>query len=220
MNDARGNLEDLVADVRRRAEQRGLAIEATAEARARAVEAEGAARTDAARTEARAACAARTAEQRRQQLARADLDHRRRRLDAREAHLERVWQEAAAALTALAAGPGGDAARAALARDAARRLGAAEATVVLDPDAFARLGDDDVAAWSEPGGPRLRKAPAPLARGHGARVQAGRASVDATFEGRLERAREVLRGRVAALLGDAAAAAAASEDAPSEAGAP
>lgn len=197
-----GNLEDLVADVRRRAEQRGLAIEAAADARARAIEAEGAARVDAARAQARAECAARTAEQRRQQLARADLDHRRRRLAAREARLEQVWRAAAAALTDLATGPDGDAARAALARDAARRLGAPEAVVALDADAFARLGDADVAAWSEPGGPTLRKAPAPLAAGNGVRVDAGRAAVDATFEGRLERAREVLRGRVAALLGD------------------
>lgn len=196
----RGNVDELVAQVHRSAERRALATEAAADAQAARIEGEGAARVEAAQAAARTECAARTAEQRRGQLARADLERRQARLDAREARLERVWDAAWAELERLARGPAGDAARAALCRDAARRLGGESVVVTLDADAHARLTAADVAAWGEPDGPALRKDAAPLPVGHGARVSADRASVDATFEGRLAQAREALRGTVADLL--------------------
>jgi vacuolar-type H+-ATPase subunit E/Vma4 len=204
MAELRGNVDELVAHVHRSAERRALATEAAADAQAARIEAEGAARVEAARVAAREACAARTAEQRRSQLARADLERRQARLDAREDRLERVWSAAQAELERLARGPDGDAARAALCRDAARRLGADAVVVMLDAEAHARLTAADVAAWAEPDGPALELAPEPLAAGHGAQVRAGRASVDATFEGRLAQAREALRGTVADLLAGAA----------------
>ncbi len=200
MAELRGNVDELVAQVHRSAERRALATEAAADAQAKRIEGEGAARVEAARAAAREACAARTAEQRRSQLARADLERRQARLDAREARLERVWSAAHAELERRASGPDGDAARAALCRDAARQLGGEAVVVTLDPDAHARLTAADVAAWADADGPTLEKGPEPLAAGHGARVSADRASVDATFEGRLAQAREVLRGTIADLL--------------------
>ena len=200
MAELRGNVDELVAQVHRSAERRALATEAAADAQAARIEGEGAARVEAARAAARAECAARTAEQRRSQLARADLDRRQARLDARETRLERVWDAARAELERLARGPDGDAARAALCRDAARRLGGDAVVVTLDPDAHARLTAADIAAWADADGPALEKDAQPLPAGHGARVSADRASVDATFEGRLMQAREVLRGTVAGLL--------------------
>jgi vacuolar-type H+-ATPase subunit E/Vma4 len=207
MTELRGNLEELVAQVRRRAEARALATESAAEVQAGQVEADGATRIEAARRQAREECAARTAVQRRSQLARADAARRQRRLEAREARLERVFRAAQTELERLAAGPAGDAARAALCRDAARRLGAPKALVTLDRAALARLSAADVAAWADPSGPALELTPEPLASGHGALLRAGRVSIDATFEGRLAQAREVLRGTVATLLTDGPAAA-------------
>ena len=203
MAELRGNVDELVAQVHRSAERRALATEAAADAQAARIEAEGAARIEAARAVAREECAARTAEQRRGQLARADLERRQARLDAREARLERVWSAAQSELERLARSPAGDAARGALCRDAARRLGGEAVVVTLDREAHERLTDADVAAWADPDGPALRKAPEPLRSGHGAHVRADRASVDATFEGRLAQAREVLRGDVADLLAGA-----------------
>lgn len=200
MAELRGNVEELVAQVHRSAERRALATEAAADAQAKRIEGEGEARVEAARAAAREECAARTEEQRRSQLARADLERRRARLDAREARLERVWSAAHAELERRTRGPDGDAARAALCRDAARRLGGDAVVVTLDPDAHARLTAADVAAWADADGPALELDPEPLPTGHGARVSADRASVDATFEGRLAQARETLRGTVADLL--------------------
>lgn len=200
MAEVRGNVDELVARVHRSAERRALATEAAADAQAKRIENEGATQVEAARAAAREVCAARTAEQRRSQLARADLERRRARLDAREARLERVWSTAQAELERRAGGPDGDVARAALCRDAARQLGGDAVVVTLDPDAHARLTAAEVAAWGDPDGPALEKGPEPLPAGHGARVSADRASVDATFEGRLAQAREVLRGTVADLL--------------------
>lgn len=204
MAELRGNVDELVAQVHRSAERRALATEAAAEAQAARVEGEGAARVEAARAAAREECAARTAEQRRGQLARADLERRQARLDGREARLERVWNAAQAELERLARGPDGDVARAALCRAAARQLGGEAVVVTLDAGAHARLTGADVAAWADPDGPALELAPAPLRSGHGARLSAGRASVDATFEGRLAQAREALRSTVADLLAGAA----------------
>jgi vacuolar-type H+-ATPase subunit E/Vma4 len=198
-----GNLDDLMAQVRRRTEQRALALEAEAEVQARRIAEEGDAH-------ARAAAAAlldggrrRADDAHRGVRAAADLERRRRRLTAREARLERVWADARGELERLDAAPAGRAALARLARDAAARLGGAEVAVQVDARTHAGLGPDEVAAWAGPDGPRFRLHPEPLAQGHGVVVHADRASVDATYEGRLAQARERLRSEIDALLGGA-----------------
>ena len=98
---------------------------------------------------------------------------RRARLEAREARLERVWSAAQAELEALASGPDGDAARAALCREAARRLGGDAVVVTLDREAHARLTAADVAAWADPDGPALAPRPR-TARGRARRPRARR----------------------------------------------
>jgi len=196
-----GNVDDLVAQVRRRVEQRALAVEAAAEAQAQRILEEGEARARAA-GEALADAGRRAAEEARgQRLAAADLDRRRRRLDAREARLERVWVAAREGLERLAATPDGRAALARLARAAAARLQGAEVVLQVDRFAHAELRPDEVAGWSAPEGPPLRLHPEPLPRGHGLVALADRASVDATYEGRLTQARERLRSEIDALLG-------------------
>lgn len=195
-----GDLEELLANVRRRAEQKALATEASADHTVRRIEAEAEARVREARAEAAKSCAEASEATRRQRLADADLDRRRRRLAAREAHLERVWEAARKELEQLVASPEGDAALAAISRDAARSLRSDVVTVVLDAAHHARLTPEDVAGWAAPEGPRLELDPTPSTRGTGVLVRAGRATVDATLGERLNQARQQLRTEVEALL--------------------
>lgn len=202
MNQLLGNLDELVAQVRRRTEQRALGVTATAEAQAERLAAKGRARADAIRAAAAEHGVAMRVELDRRRRAVADLARRRRRLEAREAHLELVWRMAAERLIGPTASPVPLDALAGLARDGARRLGADEATVCADANTLARLDAAVVAAWSPPEGPRLILDPTPHASGHGLVVRAGRVSVDATLEGRLDQARERLRDEIASLLAD------------------
>lgn len=202
-----GNLDDLLAQVRLRAEQRALAVEVSTDEQVREVREEGLKRATAAAeevaTKGKEACAV----VRREVLAAAEARMLRRSLDAREARLERVWQAAEAevarrlAADASAPLPPALAQRyAELARDAAGRLGGDEVLVRLDARALASLPAADVEAWTMLDGPSIALDPAPLEAGHGVVARAGRASVDATFEARLRQAKERLRGEVAALL--------------------
>lgn len=200
MTELLGNLEELIADVRRRAEQRALAIEAAADHEARRIEAATEARVQAARDEAARTCAEAAEATRRERHAQADLEHRTRRLEARERRLDEVWTAAHDELERLAASPEGDAAIAAICRDAARRLRADAATVVLDAAHHERFTAEDVAGWAAPDGPALELDPTPSTAGPAVQVQAGRATVDATIDERLAQARQHLRGEVEAIL--------------------
>jgi len=198
----RGNLDELVAQVRRRAEQRALGLEASTEAKAEEIVEEGAERAEAIRATVQAEGRRAAEEACRQCLAVADLERRRRRLEAREARLSRVWEAARVRLLELAEGGVDPDTLARLARHAARELGTEEVTVRLDEASSDHVDDEDVAGWAEEDGPALRRDPEPLTRRHGVIAHAGRASIDATFEGRLEQAREHLRAEIDALLRD------------------
>jgi vacuolar-type H+-ATPase subunit E/Vma4 len=196
-----GNLDALVAQVRRRAEQRALAALASTEEQAKHIAEEGAER---ARTAARAAEAAgRVAVEaaRKERQATLDTKLHRRRLEARERRLEKIWAAAEEALLQMASAQAGLLDHLpALARDAARSLGGDEVVVSLDAHHHAMVTADMVAAWAEVGGPALRLEPEPLARGHGLVARSGRATVDATVENRLQQARDRLRSEIVALL--------------------
>lgn len=203
MTGLRGNLDELVAQVRRRAEQRALGLEASTEAKAEKILEEGAERAEAIRATIQAEGRHAAEEACRQCLAVADLERRRRRLEAREARLRRVWEAAHERLVELAEGGVDPATLARLARHAARELGSDEVTVRLDEASLNHVSDEDVAGWADEDGPALRRDPEPLPRRHGVIAHAGRASIDATLEGRLEQARERLRAEIDALLTDA-----------------
>ena len=89
-----------------------------------------------------------------------------------------------------------------MARGAAASLDASEVTIELDQASRRRVSEAEVAAWAAGDGRALRLAGAPLAHGHGLVARAGRASVDATLEGRLAQARSLLRAEVETLLTD------------------
>jgi len=199
----RGDLDELVAQVRRRAEQRALGLEASTEANAEEILEEAAERAEAVRAMIQEEGRQAAEEACRQCLAVADLERRRRRLEAREARLSRVWAAARDRLLELAEDGIDPGTLARLARHAAGELGADEVVVRLDDASLEGVTEEDVAGWADQDGPTLRLDREPLPRRHGVVTQAGRASVDATFEGRLEQARERLRAEIDALLTDA-----------------
>ena len=215
MNGLRGDLDELVAQVRRRAEQRALGLEASTEANAEEILEEAAERAETVRAMIEEEGRRAAEEACRQCLAVADLERRRRRLDAREARLSRVWEAARERLKELAEGGIDPDTLARLARYAAGELGADEVAVRLDDASLADVSEEDVAGWAGQDGPTLRLDPEPLPRRHGVVAHAGRASVDATFEGRLEQARERLRAEIDALLTDTESTDAAPTDAAS-----
>lgn len=197
MTDLYGNVDELLASVRRRAEQRALAHQTASaetadrllgEARAEA-DAERERVTERGRAEAEEAC--------RQCLAAADLERRERRLAAREARLERVFADAYQRLLGRYGDDGVPPdTLARLARKAAPSLPAGEVRLQLDAASLAHVDADTVARWAPNDRVWFVLDPEPLPNRHGLVARAGRASVDATLEGRLEQARSLLRRRV------------------------
>jgi vacuolar-type H+-ATPase subunit E/Vma4 len=196
-----GNLDDLLASVRRRAEQRALVRRASSEEQAERILDEARQRAEAVRAELLEQGRRDAAESCRQCLAVADLERRERRLAAREERLAHVFDAARAALLDAYAKDGLPAETLRrLALDALASLPEGEATLQLDAASRARLDADEVASWPTGEGHAFVLDDEPLTGRHGLVVRVGRASVDATLEGRLERARAELRGRVAGLL--------------------
>lgn len=200
MNELLGNLDDLVAQVHRRAEQRAMALRSSASDKADRILAEGRERAQKERERIEEEGRRDADEARRQRLAVADLERRRRRLEARERRLESVWEAAREALEERAEEGLSAEVLARLARHGAVQLSGDEATVELDAASLENVEDDDVAGWAEQDGPTLSLAGEPLERRHGVVVRAGRASVDCTLEGRLSEARERLRSEIVDLL--------------------
>ncbi|MDZ7799695.1 MAG: V-type ATP synthase subunit E family protein [Trueperaceae bacterium] len=204
-----GDLDGLIARVRRRAEQRALAREASSEEEARRIQEEGQQRAEHAREAILAQGRRDAAEAKRRRLATAELERKQRMLEAREARIEQAFTAAQAALEEHTFEAAYADTLARLARQAARELGGDTVVVQLDPTMHARCSGEEVAAWAEEDGPALQRAAEPLQQGRGLVARSGRASVDATFANRLEGARTRLRGEVEARL-----AARASEDTP------
>jgi V/A-type H+-transporting ATPase subunit E len=200
MNELLGNLDDLVGQVHRRAEQRALSLRSSASDKAERILEEGRRRAAEERERIEAEGRRDADEACRQCLAVADLERRRRRLEAREARLEKVWTAAREQLSARAENGLAPEVLARLARHGAAQLGAEEVRVQLDAASREGVDADEVAGWAGEDGAALTLADEPLAERHGVVVRAGRASVDCTLEGRLDQARERLRGEIVELL--------------------
>ena len=208
-----GDLEALVTEVHRRAEQRALEREAAARKRAAEVleNARNAAAQELERRHRRATTQA--DEQSRRVLAQGELEALRLDLRAREALLEAVWGEAARRLETLRRDPEeyGRALERLLAL-AAATLGAAELDVEVDAADADAVTDERATTWGSRLGVRvtvLRRAGGAGAEG-GIVVRSGRLAFDAGFATRLSEARTLLRVPVwhtlAQALGDGAPA--------------
>ena len=196
MTDLYGNLDELLASVRRRAEQRVLARQAKTGDRTSTLLDEAREEAERVRT-AMEAQGARDAEDAcRQCLAVADLERRERRLQAREERIERVFEAALRTLLERYGESGlPPETLKRLARSAAPSLPPGEVRLQLDAASLARVDADTVADWA-PNGVTYLLDPEPLPHRHGLVARSGRASVDATLEGRLDQARSRLRRRV------------------------
>lgn len=213
MLDVRGDLEALVAETHRQVEQRALEREAAAERSAE--EALDEARRDATATleQERRRSRQDAAETRRRLLALGSMQAKREGVERREALLDAVWQAARSELEALAADPERYLpVLRRLARAASAALAAPAVELASDARGQRLLSDDRLLAWGREDGVRYRRAAAPAALGPGLEARAGALRVDASFETRLDQARQHLREATLALLLENAADAAAPDD--------
>jgi vacuolar-type H+-ATPase subunit E/Vma4 len=192
--DVRGDLEALVAETHRRAEQHALEHEATAERRAAETldEARGAA--EAALAEQRARTDDEAAEVRRRLLALGEMHAKRAALEHREALLDTIWERARAQLAKLTT----DTERYVvtlrrLAKLASRALAEREIVLASEPHGQALLTEERLEAWGREDGVQYRRAADPVAILGGLEASAGRLRADASFDTRLEAARRELR---------------------------
>lgn len=210
MAELHGDLEALLAEAQRRAEQRALERETAADRRAEEMLAgadEAAAQT---LDERRAHTQAESSTLRERLLARGDMAVQRAMLTHREALLDRVWEAAWAGLQARANVPERYlTALRSLARLAARTLRAPDIELASDARGHALLTPERLAAWGRDDGVRYTAAAGPIDIAGGLEARAGRLRFDGTFATRLQQARTALREDVAARLlsgldGDAA----------------
>lgn len=201
MTDLHGDLEALLAEAHRRAEQRALEREAVAARRAEEIVQsanEAAKRTlDERRVHSRAGADA----LRERLLALGEMAAQRVMLTRREAMLDAVWDAARARLEACAGTPERylNALRS-LARLGSRTLAAEEVELASDARGHALLTPERLAAWGREDGTRYRRAVGPVPISGGLVARAGRLRFDGSFETRLEQARSALRDELVAWL--------------------
>lgn len=213
MADLHGDIEALLAEAHRRAEQRALEREAAAARRAEEVLASA---NDAVRRTLdarRAQTLTETDAARERVLALGRMAAQRAMLVGREALLERVWDEARRRLQACAEDPERylEALRR-LARLASHALPPGDLELASDARGHALLTPDRLGAWSREDGVRYDAAAGPADIDGGLVARAGRLRFDGSFETRLQQARSVLREDVAARLASAAEPAARAGD--------
>jgi len=199
--DIHGDLEALLAEAHRRAEQRALEREAAAARRAEEVLHAADEAATHALDERRAYSRAQAEALRERLLALGEMAGQRLMLGRREALLDAVWDAASARLSACADAPDRYLpALRSLARLGAQMLAADEIELASDARGHALLLPDRLADWGREDGVRYRRADAPIAISGGLEARAGRLRFDGSFETRLEQARSALREEVAAWL--------------------
>ncbi|MCB0109288.1 MAG: hypothetical protein KDE53_25370 [Caldilineaceae bacterium] len=197
-----GDPEELMAIVRRTAQQDALSREADAQRQIQRKEAEAATEAKRIAAEILAAAKAEAATTRQQQLAQAELAQQHKLLRARQALLDQVWTAAEEQLHTLVGQAEYDVILERLARRAAQILQPGMITLAADAQGHELLTTERLAAWSAEAGVTFVRAKAPAATWGGliARHADGRRQVDATFATRLALARDALREQVAQQL--------------------
>lgn len=196
-----GDLEALLAEIRRRAEQRVLALESRVQREAEALRQAGAEQAEAEAAQlaeqARREAAALTRKLRMQGV----LAAQRHLLQAREALLVEVWAEAEAALRALVASPDYPAVLRRLAAGAVAALGTRAIVLAADDYGHALLTPERLAAWGTELEVRFEAAPEAAPIWGGLWAWSGRLRYDASFETRLALAKARLRDPLLVELG-------------------
>lgn len=207
MIDLHGDLEALLAEAHRRAEQRALEREAAA---ARQADELLAGADEAARRtlgERRLHAEAEAAALRERLLALGEMAGQRALLTLRESLLDGIWDTARARLRACADDPGRYLpALRSLARLGARTLLAHDVELASEARGHALLTSERLDAWGLEDGVRYRRAAEPIAITGGLEARAERLRFDGSFDTRLAQARAALRERALGwLLADAPA---------------
>ncbi|UCH25945.1 MAG: hypothetical protein JSV66_18840 [Trueperaceae bacterium] len=201
MSQVMGDVEVLIASIHRRAEQRGLVIEAEAEQRAAEVIEQSRVRAQEVAEMLRRQSVKEAQQLEQRLVAQGTLERRRRLLVEREALLERVWAQAEVELRLLTETPDYELTLKTLACEAARSLGVERLVLAADPKGYLLLSADRLCDWGREFGVVFERAECLDDCWGGLLARHGRLRYDATFSSRLTWARERLRERAYALLG-------------------
>ncbi|MDX1686910.1 MAG: V-type ATP synthase subunit E family protein [Candidatus Promineifilaceae bacterium] len=199
-----GDLASLEEEVHRIARSKARDKEKKAERRAEEIVEEAKREAEEVQEEILGQARSRAEELRRLRRAQATQDARRKRLTAREEHLEEVWNQAEKALRDLVESEDYLRILRQLAWLAVQTLGPHRLILSADPRGHELLTEERLRAWSEEageafGGPvQFEKAPEPADTWGGmvAEREGGRERIDATFPVRLEEARAEVRDEI------------------------
>lgn len=201
MAEVQGDLEALLAEAHRRAEQRALEHEAAASRRAEEILRGAEEAAERALEERRVHTRAEADALRERLLALGEMACQRVTLARREDLLDAVWDAARERLDACAENPECYlSALRGLARLGARTLVSDEIELASDARGHALLTPERLDGWGRADGVRYRRADLPIAASGGLEARAGRLRFDGSFEARLEQARSGLRDEVLAWI--------------------
>ena len=195
-----GELGGFLAEIRRQAQQRALAIEQEAEKQASAILAETASQIQQSAGEVDRKAARQAEQEARQIRARGELEARRLLLTSRETLLERVWKQAEARLRALVHSPNYRDVLKRLALEAAGELAEREITLAADATGHDLLTPEVLESWSAESGITFRRSAQPAAAWGGLLASSGRIQCDNTFATRLALTSKTRREDVFQLL--------------------
>ncbi|MEZ4867061.1 MAG: V-type ATP synthase subunit E family protein [Caldilineaceae bacterium] len=197
-----GDPEELMAIIRRTAQQEAINLEAEAQRQSQRQHAEAEAEGQQIRADIFAAARTQAEATRQRRLAQAALEQQHALLRTRQALLDQVWAAAETQLRALVNQVDYVTVLQHLALDAAQILQPGAITLASDPQGHALLMPERLAAWAVDGQVTFVRAPTPAPTWGGlvARHADGRRQVDATFATRLKLARRDLREQVARRL--------------------
>jgi len=185
MPEVMGQLGSFLAEIRRQAQQRALAIEQEAEKQAAAILAEAESRVQQSAADADRKAAGQAEQQARQIRSRGDLETRRFLLTSREAILERIWKEAESRLRVSVQAPDYLDVLKRLALHAALELEESEITIAAGPGGYDLLTPEVLASWSSESGFTFHRDSQPNDIWGGILARNGRTQCDNSFATRL-----------------------------------
>jgi vacuolar-type H+-ATPase subunit E/Vma4 len=195
-----GDPEALAAEVIRRAQHRAVEIAEQARRHAASILKSSEEESESLRRQSEDATKRQVAALARRNVARAELEARRRLTQLREEPVNRVWIASEERLQSLVKQPAYRAILKCCALRAARELGANELVLAADPVGHELLSTESLDQWSKEAGVQFRRAPEPAATWGGLLAASGRVRFDATFPTQLELARVTLREKVFEIL--------------------
>ena len=195
-----GDPGGLVAEIRRRAQQKAVDIEEAARKQSAGILSDATKERESIRTQFEQQAERELALLLARSAARGELEARRRFTIRREALIDSVWRAAEARLRELVKQPRYIDILRRIALQAGLELGGSEFVLAADPAGHELLSPATLERWSREAAAQFRRAPNPAPAWGGLLVSSGRNRVDATFPTRLSLARLTLRELVFQIL--------------------